>query len=115
LSTNTSTITAISNDFDNNEIFSKQIEALGNKGDILVAISTSGNSKNIIQAIKKANEKHIAIITLTGKDGGAMLKENTSCNIHIPVHRTATIQEAHILVIHILCAMIDHHFQERKL
>jgi D-sedoheptulose 7-phosphate isomerase len=110
LTTDTSAITAIANDYSFDVIFSKQVEALGNDGDILLAISTSGNSKNVIEAMKVAKQKEMHIITLTGKDGGkmlSMLNENDAA-INAPVNRTARIQEIHIMVLHTLCDAVDN-------
>lgn len=110
LTTDTSAITAIANDYSFDVIFSKQVEALGNNGDILLAISTSGNSKNIIEAMKVAQQKGMHIITLTGKDGGkmlAMLGEDDAA-INAPANRTARIQEIHIMVLHTLCDAVDN-------
>jgi phosphoheptose isomerase len=109
LTVDSSTITAIGNDYDYKQIFSKQVTALGQPGDILVAISTSGQSPNITEAVLAANEKEIPVIALTGKDGGAMaqlLNEN-SVEIRVPSMVTARIQEVHILVLHILCELLD--------
>jgi len=109
LSTDTSTITSIANDYSYNEIFSKQIRALGQPGDILLAISTSGNSVNVIQAIQAAHERDMHIVALTGKDGGNMaaLLGPEDCEIRVPSTVTARIQEVHLLVIHCLCDLID--------
>lgn len=109
LTTDTSAITAIGNDYSFDVIFSKQVEALGNKDDVLFAISTSGNSANVIKAIEAAQAKNMHIITLTGKDGGKMAKmlKNTDINICANVERTARIQEIHILVMHTICDAID--------
>jgi D-sedoheptulose 7-phosphate isomerase len=109
LTTDSSTLTSIANDYDYRQIFSKQVAALGQPGDLLLAISTSGQSPNIVEAIQAANEKEMQIIALTGKDGGAMsqvLGEN-SIEIRVPSNVTARIQEVHILVIHILCELLD--------
>ena len=109
LTTDSSTLTSIANDYDYRQIFSKQVAALGQPGDLLLAISTSGQSPNIVEAIQAANEKEMQIIALTGKDGGAMsqvLDEN-SIEIRVPSNVTARIQEVHILVIHILCELLD--------
>jgi D-sedoheptulose 7-phosphate isomerase len=109
LTTDSSTLTSIANDYDYRQIYSKQVTALGQPGDVLLAISTSGQSPNIIEAILAANESEIQIIALTGKDGGAMaglLNEN-SIEIRVPSNITARIQEVHILVIHILCELLD--------
>jgi len=109
LTTDSSTLTAIANDYDYQQIYSKQITALGQPGDVLLAISTSGQSPNIVEAIQAAIEKEMQVIALTGKDGGAMsqvLGEN-SVEIRVPSNVTARIQEVHILVIHILCELLD--------
>jgi D-sedoheptulose 7-phosphate isomerase len=109
LSTDTSTITSIANDYSYTEIFSKQIRALGQPGDLLLAISTSGNSANIIQAIQAAHERDMKVVALTGKDGGNMaaLLSQEDCEIRVPSDITARIQEVHLLVIHCLCDLID--------
>ncbi|MDO7083634.1 phosphoheptose isomerase [Pseudocolwellia sp. AS88] len=109
LSTDTSTLTSIANDYSYDEVFSKQLRALGNSGDVLLAISTSGNSRNVIKAIEVAVSKDIPIIALTGKDGGdiaGLLGEN-DVEIRVPSERTSRIQEVHLLVIHSLCDIID--------
>tara|TARA_B100001057_G_scaffold335578_1_gene336272 strand:+ start:296 stop:880 length:585 start_codon:yes stop_codon:yes gene_type:complete len=108
LCSNQSTITAIANDFGFNKVFSKQIEAIGNKDDVLIAISTSGKSKNVLEAIDIANLKNIKVIILTGKDGGKYLR-NKKCEIlEINSRKTARIQEMHILILHIICFYIDN-------
>ena len=109
LSTDTSTITAIANDYSYDEIFSKQIFALGQPGDILLAISTSGNSGNVIKAMEAALSRDMTIVALTGKDGGAMagLLSVGDVEIRVPSNVTARIQEVHLLVIHCLCDNID--------
>lgn len=109
LTTDSSTITSIANDYSYEEVFSKQVRALGNDGDILLAISTSGNSKNVIKAIEAAVSRDMPIIALTGRDGGdiaGLLGEN-DVEIRVPHARTARIQEVHLLVIHCLCEIID--------
>ena len=106
LTTDTSFITAWSNDTDYETIFSRQIEAIGNKGDVLIAISTSGNSKNIIRAIETAKEKRIRVIVLTGKSGGNMANSG-NINICIPSDDTQRIQEGHLMVEHILCESVE--------
>ncbi len=109
LTTDSSTLTSIANDYDYSQIFSKQVAALGQPGDVLLAISTSGQSPNVVQAIQTANENEMLVIALTGKDGGVMsqvLDEN-SIEIRVPSTVTARIQEVHILVIHILCELLD--------
>ena len=106
LTTDTSFITAWSNDTDYETIFSRQIEAIGNKGDVLIAISTSGNSKNVIRAIETAKEKRIRVIILTGKSGGNMANSG-NINICIPSDDTQRIQEGHLMVEHILCESVE--------
>ena len=109
LTTDSSTITSIANDYDYSQIFSKQIMALGQPGDLLLAISTSGQSNNIIEAIRAANDYEIAVIVLTGRDGGSVEQElNThSVEIRVPSNVTARIQEVHLLIIHVLCELLD--------
>jgi D-sedoheptulose 7-phosphate isomerase len=109
LTTDSSTLTAIANDYDYNEVFSKQVSALGQAGDVLLAISTSGNSGNVIAAIKAARERQMITVALTGKDGGAMadLMTKNDVEIRVPSDRTARIQEVHLVVIHCLCDFID--------
>ncbi len=109
LTTDSSTVTSIANDYSYNEVFSKQIRALGNAGDVLLAISTSGNSANVVQAIKAAHEREMTVVALSGNDGGDMtslLTEN-DVEIRVPSFVTARIQEVHLLVIHCLCDFID--------
>ena len=106
LTTDTSFITAWSNDTDYETIFSRQIEAIGNKGDVLIAISTSGNSKNVIRAIETAKEKRIRVIVVTGKSGGNMANSG-NINICIPSNDTQRIQEGHLMVEHILCESVE--------
>ncbi len=104
------TITAIGNDYDFTQIFSKQVKALGQAGDILLAFSTSGNSKNVIEAMRTALAKDMLIITCTGKDGGEMagLIGENDVEIRVPSNSTARIQEVHLVVIHSLCDLIDN-------
>ncbi|MHC5225707.1 D-sedoheptulose-7-phosphate isomerase [Ignatzschineria sp. LJL83] len=112
LTTDSSNLTSIANDYSYEEVFSKQVMALGQKGDILIAISTSGNSKSINLAIEEALKKGMIVLALTGETGGKM-REIDSPNLHlvnVPSTRTARIQEVHIIVIHIWCAMIDKVF-----
>lgn len=110
LTTDTSTLTSIANDYSYNEIFAKQIKALGQQGDTLLAISTSGNSVNITQAILAAHSRGLQIIALTGYDGGAIssLLNSDDIEIRVPAQRTSRIQETHLLIIHCLCDLIDH-------
>ena len=109
LTTDTPTITAIANDYAYSEIFAKQIRALGQTGDILLAISTSGNSGNVVQAIHAAHEKNMVVITLTGKEGGKMapLLSDQDLELRVPSDVTARIQEIHLLIIHCICDLID--------
>ena len=109
LTTDTSTLTSIANDYSYDEVFSKQIRALGQPGDILLAISTSGNSRNVINAMEAALSRDMTIVALTGKDGGEMagLLGQNDVEIRVPSNRTARIQEVHLLVIHNLCECID--------
>ena len=109
LSTDTSTLTSIANDYRFEDVFSKQVQALGHSGDVLLAISTSGNSANVIEAIRAAHAKHIRVVALTGKKGGKMAAELNEHDIHlcVPADRTARIQEVHLLTIHCLCDGID--------
>jgi D-sedoheptulose 7-phosphate isomerase len=110
LNTDTSTLTAIGNDYGYTEVFARQIRALGQPGDVLVAISTSGNSANIIAAIDAARERGMQIIALTGKEGGklAALLQPADVHVCVPDNTTSRIQEAHILVLHCWCEIIDH-------
>jgi D-sedoheptulose 7-phosphate isomerase len=109
LTTDTSALTAIGNDYGFEQIFSRQVEALANEDDTLIAISTSGNSENVINAIDCARKTGCKVITLTGKDGGKM-KDLGDVNIVIPSYDTPRIQEMHIMVGHMICAMIDEEF-----
>ncbi|MCC5856805.1 MAG: phosphoheptose isomerase [Ectothiorhodospiraceae bacterium] len=110
LTTDSSTITSIANDYAYEEIFSKQVRALGQSGDVLLAISTSGNSGNVLAAVRAAHERGMPVVALTGRDGGAMaeLYQAGDVEIRIPSSVTARIQEVHLLVIHCLCDLIDH-------
>lgn len=109
LSTDTSIITAVGNDYSFNEIFSKQVQALGQAGDILLAISTSGNSANVLAAAEAALEREMRVVALTGKDGGKLGKLLTEADVHINVQhaRTARIQEVHLVAIHSICDGLD--------
>jgi phosphoheptose isomerase len=112
LTTDTSTITSIANDYSFDEIFSKQIRALGHAGDILLVLSTSGQSANIIQAVKVAQAQQLRVIALTGKQGGALaaLLNDNDVELRVPSDSTARIQETHILILHCFCDLIDHSF-----
>jgi D-sedoheptulose 7-phosphate isomerase len=109
LTTDSSTMTSIANDYSYNEVFSKQVRALGHPGDVLLAISTSGNSPNVLEAIRSAHERQMDVVALTGRGGGAMadLLAETDIAICVPSEVTARIQEVHILALHCLCDAID--------
>ena len=109
LTTDTSIITAIGNDYDFNSIYSKQVQALGAPGDVLVAITTSGNSANVLAAVEAARAKEMTVIALTGRGGGKLRERLGETDVHIcvPHERTARIQEVHILVLHCLCDAVD--------
>ncbi len=109
LTTDSSTITAIANDYDYGEIFAKQVLALGKRGDVLLAISTSGNSDNVLQAMLAARQREMIVVALTGRDGGRMAAEcgEGDVEVRVPAERTARIQEVHLVVIHCLCDFID--------
>jgi D-sedoheptulose 7-phosphate isomerase len=109
MSTDTSILTAIGNDYAFDQIYAKQVQALGQPGDVLLAITTSGNSANILEAIDAAHQKDMVVVALTGKGGGkvnAVLHEG-DIHICVPHDRTARIQEVHLLVIHCLCDAVD--------
>jgi D-sedoheptulose 7-phosphate isomerase len=109
LTTDTSILTAIGNDYDFNSIYSKQVQALGAPGDVLLAISTSGNSANVLAAVEAARTKDMTVIALTGRGGGKLRERLGETDVHIcvPHERTARIQEVHILVLHCLCDAVD--------
>ena len=109
LTTDTSTLTAIANDYDYEQVFSKQVQALGQPGDVLLAISTSGDSKNVIAAIHAAHERDMRVVALTGRSGGEMASLLADGDVHIcvPHSVTARIQEVHLLTLHCLCDGID--------
>jgi D-sedoheptulose 7-phosphate isomerase len=109
LSTDTSTLTSIANDYDFDDVFSKQVRALGQPDDLLLAISTSGNSPNVMQAVHAAHDRQMDVIALTGKKGGkiAALLGPNDVHICVPADRTARIQEVHLLCLHCMCDAID--------
>jgi D-sedoheptulose 7-phosphate isomerase len=109
LTTDTSTLTSIANDYDFEQVFARQVRALGQPGDMLLAISTSGNSRNVIAAIHAAHEAQMSVVALTGRLGGAMTDVLGAQDIHIcvPATSTARIQEVHLLTLHCLCDGID--------
>lgn len=110
LTTDSSVLTSIANDYDYNQIFSKQVRALGLDGDVLIAISTSGNSPSVVDAIHAAHERNMAVVALTGRDGGVMASILGPSDLHlcVPAQNTARIQEVHLLALHCLCDAIDH-------
>jgi D-sedoheptulose 7-phosphate isomerase len=109
LTTDTSTLTSIANDYDYEQVFSKQVRALGHRNDLLLAISTSGNSKNVVAAMHAAHENGMTVIALTGRNGGKMAEalQPSDIQICVPAQSTARIQEVHLLTLHCLCDGID--------
>lgn len=109
LTTDTSILTAVGNDYSFQDIFAKQVQAFGQAGDVLLALSTSGNSANVVAAIEVAMERDMRVVALTGKGGGAIGNILSDADVHIcvPHDRTARIQEVHLLVIHCVCDGID--------
>ena len=117
LTVDSSALTAIANDYDWDRVFAKQVQALGQPGDVLLAISTSGNSRNVVEAIRAAQAKELVVIALTGRDGGAMARMLRPADFHLNVAhpRTMRVQEIHLLVIHCLCEVVDNVlFGEKK-
>jgi D-sedoheptulose 7-phosphate isomerase len=110
LSTDTSAMTAIANDYDFDMVFSRQVHAIGRAGDVLLAISTSGNSANVISAILAAHDRQMSVIALTGRDGGqvADILSNEDTLLCVPVERSARIKEMHVTIIHAMCDAIDY-------
>ena len=110
LTTDSSVLTSIANDYDYNQIFSKQVRGLGRSGDVLLAISTSGNSVNVAAAITAAHERNMRVVALTGRDGGKMgaMLQQGDVHICVPAQSTARIQEVHLLALHCICDGIDH-------
>lgn len=109
LTTDTSTLTSIGNDYSYEQVFAKQLNALGRPGDVLLAISTSGNSPNVMAAIEAAQAREVRVVALTGRGGGRIAAQLKPDDIHlcVPAERTARIQEVHLLTIHCLCDGID--------
>jgi D-sedoheptulose 7-phosphate isomerase len=109
LTTDTSILTAVANDYDFEAVFAKQVQALGQPGDVLLAMTTSGNSPNVLAAIAAARAKEMTVIALTGNTGGKVRERLTDTDVHIcvPHERTARIQEVHLLVLHCLCDAVD--------
>jgi D-sedoheptulose 7-phosphate isomerase len=113
LTSNTSILTAIGNDYSYNEVFSRQMEALGNKGDVAIGISTSGNSENVLRAMKIAEQKGLITAGMTGRNGGK-LSDLSLYSLKVPSEHTPRIQEAHILLGHILCEIIEERFASER-
>jgi DnaA initiator-associating protein len=109
LNADIATLTAIANDYHFSDIYAKQVRALGQKGDLLLAISTSGNSTNIVNAIKAAHDKEMGVIAMTGYDGGKIVDHlsERDIEIRVPAYDTARIQETHLLIIHCMCDIVD--------
>ena len=109
LTTDSSILTAIANDYEFDAVFAKQVQAIGSPGDVLLAISTSGNSANVLVAVVAAQAREMTVIALTGRNGGKLAERLTETDVHIcvPHERTARIQEVHILVVHCLCDAVD--------
>ena len=109
LTTDTSTLTSIANDYSYDQVFAKQVAALGQPADVLLAISTSGNSPNVVEAIRAAHEREVRVVALTGKGGGAIgpLLNETDVHVCVPSDRTSRTQEVHLLTLHCLCDGID--------
>ena len=109
LTTDTSTLTSIANDYHFDEVFARQIRALGHPGDLLLAISTSGSSPNVLAAVAAAHEQEMGVVALTGRDGGELAQRlsDGDIEIRVPSDSTARIQEVHLLTIHCLCDLID--------
>lgn len=109
LHADTSTVTAVANDYGYEQVFARQVQALGRPADVLVAISTSGNSPGILRALEAAQHSGLGVVALTGRDGGtlARLLRSTDVEIRVPAQATARIQEVHILALHCLCELID--------
>ncbi len=109
LTTDSSTLTAIANDYEYANVFAKQVRALGQAGDILLAISTSGNSENVLRAVTTAHSRGMKVVALTGRDGGTIAQSLNSDDVElrVPADRTCRVQEVHLLIIHCLCDLID--------
>ncbi len=113
LTTNTSTLTALANDYGYDISFSRQVEALARKGDVAMGISTSGNARNVVEAVKKAKELGLATIGLTGGGGGEVARE-ADINIIVPSKVTARIQESHIMIGHIICELVESCYEAKE-
>lgn len=106
LTTDTSIMTAVGNDYGYEDVFIRQVDGLANKKDVVIGISTSGNSKNVVKALQSAKEKDCALIGMTGESGGKVA-ELVNVNLMVPVKTTARVQEAHITYIHIICELVE--------
>ncbi len=111
LTTDTSILTSLGNDYGFDYVFARQVEGLGNENDIFIGISTSGNSQNIIEAIKTAKEKNLTVITLTGKDGGQMKPLSDIC-LNFNYDETARVQEHHLMSYHLICEFVEKELKE---
>jgi len=116
LTTDSSTLTSIANDYSFVDVFAKQVLALGQPADVLLAISTSGNSENVLRAIHAAHERGLSVVALTGRDGGKIADAlgDEDIEIRVPAERTARIQEVHLLAIHCICDLIDAELLEPR-
>ncbi len=116
LTTDSSTLTSIANDYDFGQVFAKQVRGLGRAGDVLVAISTSGHSPNVNEAVRAAHACGLRVVALTGRDGGELagLLREGDVEIRVPARSTARIQEVHILALHCICDLLDHDLPEAK-
>lgn len=112
LTTDSSTMTAVGNDYGFTRVFSRQVSSLGRDGDVLLAISTSGNSENVLEAVSTAHERDMSIVALTGRNGGkiAQVLAPSDVELRVPSDRTARVQEVHLLIVHCLCDLIDQAF-----
>ena len=110
LTTDSSALTSIANDYGFDQVFARQLRALGRKGDVAVAISTSGNSANVLEAVREANEAGMLTVGLTGGDGGRLASE-VKYNLNVPHASVPRIQEIHIMIGHILCSLVDEHMK----
>jgi phosphoheptose isomerase len=110
LTSDITALTSIANDYSYNDVFAKQLRTLGQRGDVLLAISTSGNSANMVNVIKAAHDKNINVIVMSGMDGGkiAALLEEDDIEIRVPAQEVARIQETHLLIIHCICDIVDY-------
>ncbi len=116
LADSSAAVTAIANDYGYDQVFARQVEGLGNEGDVLILITTSGNSSNLFPALEVARKKGLVVIALNGKNGGKLAQVLSKEDIHlcIPSMQTAKVQESHIMLLHIWCAMIDTHLAEKE-